>query len=54
MDDKTKRIQVSLPVDVLDKLDVMASRVGLKRSPFISMLISQKWKEEHADGDREK
>lgn len=54
MDNKTERIQVSLPVDVLDKLDAMASHVGLKRSPFISMLISQKWKEEHADKNREK
>lgn len=47
--DETKRVQVSLRSDVLERLDVLAREMGLKRSAVLSLLINEKWKEEHTD-----
>lgn len=47
--DETKRVQISLRSDVLERLDVLARDMGLKRSAVLSLLINEKWKEEYAD-----
>lgn len=47
--DETKRVQISLRSDVLERLDVLAREMGLKRSAALSLLINEKWKEEHTD-----
>ena len=47
--DETKRVQISLRSDVLERLDVLALEMGLKRSAVLSLLINEKWKEEHTD-----
>lgn len=47
--DEMKRLQVSFRADVLEKLDVLALEAGLKRSALLALLITEKWKEEHAD-----
>ncbi|WP_143383333.1 ribbon-helix-helix protein, CopG family [Flavonifractor sp. An4] len=47
--DETKRVQISLRSDVLERLDVLAREMGLKRSAVLSLLIKEKWKEEHTD-----
>lgn len=45
-----KRLQITLRSDVLERLDVLALEMGLKRSAVLSLLINEKWKEEHTDG----
>lgn len=47
--EEMKRLQISLRSDVLEKLDVFALEAGLKRSALLALLITEKWKEEHAD-----
>ena len=47
--DETKRVQISLRSDVLERLDVLAREMGLKRSAVLSLLINEKWKEKHTD-----
>ena len=47
--DETKRVQISLRSDVLERLDVLAREMGLKRSAVLSLLINEKWKEDHTD-----
>ena len=47
--DEMKRVQITLRPDVLEKLDVLGVEMGLKRSAVLSLLINEKWKEEHID-----
>ena len=47
--DEMKRLQISLRSDILEKLDVLAREMGLKRSSVLALLINEKWKEEHTD-----
>lgn len=47
--DEMKRLQITLRPEVLEKLDVLALEMGLKRSAVLSLLINEKWKEEHTD-----
>lgn len=47
--DEMKRVQITLRPEVLERLDVLAREMGLKRSAVLSVLINEKWKEEHAD-----
>lgn len=49
MEDTMKRLQISLRPEILERLDVLGVEMGLKRSAVISLLITEKWKEEHAD-----
>ena len=44
-----KRLQITLRSDVLERLDVLALEMGVKRSVVLSLLINEKWKEEHTD-----
>ena len=43
------RLQITLPPDVLERLDVLGVEMGLKRSAVLAYLINEKWKEEHSD-----
>ena len=45
-----KRLQITLRSDVLERLDALALEMGVKRSVVLSLLINEKWKEEHTDG----
>lgn len=47
--DEMKRLQITLRPEILEKLDVLALEMGLKRSAVLSLLINEKWKEEHID-----
>lgn len=47
--DEMKRLQITLRPEILKKLDALALEMGLKRSAFLSLLINEKWKEEHTD-----
>lgn len=47
--DEMKRVQITLRPEVLERLDVLAREMGLKRSAVLSVLINEKWKEEHTD-----
>lgn len=49
VEDTMKRLQISLRPEILERLDVLGVEMGLKRSAVISLLITEKWKEEHAD-----
>lgn len=44
-----KRLQITLRADVLERLDKLALEMGVKRSVVLSLLINEKWKEEHTD-----
>lgn len=44
-----KRLQITLRSDVLERLDALALEMGVKRSVVLSLLINEKWKEEHTD-----
>lgn len=43
------RLQITLPPEVLERLDVLGVEMGLKRSAVLALLINEKWKEEHSD-----
>lgn len=47
--EERSRLQITLLPGVLEKLDVIARDMGLKRSAVIALLINEKWKEEYAD-----
>lgn len=47
--DEAKRLQITLAPDVLERLDVIARDMGLKRSAVLAILITEKWKEDYSD-----
>lgn len=49
MADDVKRLQITLAPDVLERLDVIARDMGLKRSAVLAILINERWKEEYSD-----
>ena len=47
--DEMKRLQITLRPEILEKLDVLARERSLNGSAALTLLINEKWKEEHTD-----
>lgn len=41
MDKDSMRVQITMPVDLVDEIDKQASKINLSRSSFITMVVSQ-------------
>lgn len=43
------RLNISISEDTMQKLDKISQEMGISRSAVITVLIREKWKEEHSD-----
>lgn len=43
------RLNISISEDTMEKLDELSQEMGISRSAVITLLIREKWKEDHAD-----
>lgn len=40
----TKNVTISLPIGVLERLENESDSIGVNRSAYVSMVLSEKWK----------
>lgn len=43
------RLNISISEETMQKLDKISQEMGISRSAVITVLIREKWKEEHSD-----